>query len=129
MGKTAVAGIKDRKTKKVVARVVPNTKATTLQPLIRQHVRPGPKAYTDDFPSYRGLQDFEQDSVKHSVGEYMRGIDVHTNGISTASRRLSPGASSGRTIRCLRSACTGTRPSSSTGRTRERTTLWIRWKP
>ena len=83
VGKTAVAGIKDRKTKKVVARVVPNTKATTLQPLIWQHVRPGAKVYTDDFPSYRGLQGFEHDSVKHSVGEYMKGIDVHTNGIES----------------------------------------------
>lgn len=73
VGKTAVAGIKDRKTKKVVAKVVPNTKATTLQPLIWQHVRPGAKVYTDDFPSYRGIQGFEHDSVKHSVGRVHEG--------------------------------------------------------
>ncbi len=80
VGKTPVAGIKDRKTKKVVVKVVPDTKAKTLQPFVRENVRPGATLYTDDAGAYRRMVDLRHDSVKHSVGEYVKDVDVHTNG-------------------------------------------------
>ena len=59
VGKVAVAGIKDRPTKLVRAKV-----------------------YTDDVPVYDNMPDFEHESVKHSVAEYVRGM-AHTNGVES----------------------------------------------
>ena len=80
VGKTAVVGIKDRPTKRVKAKVVEDTKAVTLQGFILDNTQHGTKIYTDDSRAYLGLQDHE--SVKHSVGEYVRGM-AHTNGIES----------------------------------------------
>ena len=46
-GKTIVAGVRDRETKRVHARVVPQTDRATLQAFLREHVAPGAKLYTD----------------------------------------------------------------------------------
>ena len=84
VGKKAVAGIKDRKTKKVRAKVVDSTDAVTLQSFVRRNVRRGSTVYTDESTSYTGLQrDYEHDSVAHGVGEYVKDVDVHTNGIES----------------------------------------------
>ena len=39
------------------------------------------RVYSDEHASYEGMP-FEHDSVKHSVGEYVRGM-VHTNGVES----------------------------------------------
>ena len=82
VGKVAVAGIKDRTTNKVSATVVKATDSATLQEFVRDQVEAGAKVYTDDALAYDGLVDFVHESVKHSVGEYVRG-NVHTNGIES----------------------------------------------
>ena len=48
VGKTAVAGILDRETRRVRARVVPNIRRDTLQAAILNSIAPGSKLYTDD---------------------------------------------------------------------------------
>jgi hypothetical protein len=53
VGKTAVAGIFDRETRRVRARVVPDVRRDTLQAAILNDVAPGSKIYTDDAASYR----------------------------------------------------------------------------
>lgn len=85
VGKTAVAGIKDRETKQVRTKVVRNTDAETLQGFVRESVVPGATVYTDDATAYQSLnrKGFHHDSVKHSVGEYVKDVDVHTNGIES----------------------------------------------
>ena len=80
VGKTAVVGIKDRKTKRVRAAVVANTDADTLQGFVAESTAPEALVYTDGETGYAGLQRHE--SVKHSVGEYVRG-QAHTNGIES----------------------------------------------
>ena len=80
IGKVAVAGIKDRATNKVQARVVPNTKSETIIQFIMEHANPDTKIYTDDALIYHVLPNHE--SVKHSVGEYVRG-QAHTNGVES----------------------------------------------
>ena len=80
VGKVAVAGIKDRATNKVQARVVPNTKSETIIQFIMEHANPDAKIYTDDALIYHVLPNHE--SVKHSVGEYVRG-QAHTNGVES----------------------------------------------
>lgn len=80
VGKMAVTGIKDRPTKIVSAKVVPNTQAETLLDFISGQVEAGAMHYTDDAAAYQSLPN--QETVKHSVGEYVRG-QAHTNGIES----------------------------------------------
>ena len=80
VGKTAVVGMKDRATKQVVAKVVPNTAAVTLQGFVGEHVVPNAPVYTDGSHAYDGLPNRE--AVHHSVGEYVRG-KAHTNGMES----------------------------------------------
>lgn len=79
-GKTAVVGIKDRSSNQVRGTVVPDTTRDTVFQFLSEHVRPGPKSYTDDSKIYHALPNHE--SVRHSVGEYVRG-QAHTNGVES----------------------------------------------
>ena len=80
VGKTAVVGIKDRKTNRVRAAVVSNTNADTLQGFVADSTTPDALVYTDGEAGYDGLPRHE--AVKHSVGEYVRG-QAHTNGVES----------------------------------------------
>ena len=80
VGKTAVVGIKDRKTKQARAKVVEDTKAETLQGFVLDNTEPGARVYTDDSTSYGSLPNHE--TVKHSLQEYVRG-EIHTNGVES----------------------------------------------
>ena len=79
-GKTIVAGIKDRDSNRVTAKVIPDTKQKTLGRFVEESVAPGAKVYSDDSTAYDNL--FNHESVKHSIGEYVRGM-AHTNGIES----------------------------------------------
>ena len=81
VGKTAVAGVKDRETKRVSARVVGSTDGPTLQGFVAEHAAPGAKVYTDEARAYEGMP-FDHEAVRHSVGEYVRGM-AHTNGMES----------------------------------------------
>ena len=80
-GKTAVAGVRDRATKRVSAQVVAATDRATLHAFVRAHAAPGAQVYTDDARAYYGLP-FPHASVRHLVGEYVRG-QASTNGIES----------------------------------------------
>ena len=80
VGKVAVAGVKDRQTKRVSAAVVPATDSQTLQDFVFYHTTPDATIYTDEHAAYRGLANHA--AVKHSVGEYVNG-QIHTNGIES----------------------------------------------
>ena len=79
-GKTAVVGMKDRRSNRVSAKVISNTDQPTLQGFVAKNVEPGAKVYTDDHRGYIGLPNHE--SVRHSFYEYVKG-DVHVNGIES----------------------------------------------
>ena len=81
VGKTAIAGVKDRDTNQVRAKVVPDVNADTMEDFIEEHVEDDATVYTDESRVYLGLP-HEHESVKHSVGEYVRG-QAHTNGIES----------------------------------------------
>ena len=80
VGKTAVVGAKDRSTNKISAQVMKETTRETLQGFVTDRVEEGAHLYTDDALVYRSFPN--QESVKHSVGEYVRG-KAHTNGIES----------------------------------------------
>ena len=82
VGKTAVAGIKDRATNKISARVVGNTDKDTLQGFVRDHAEPGATLYTDESGSYKGMDEYDHEAVNHSVSEYVRD-QAHVNGIES----------------------------------------------
>ena len=83
VGKTAVVGAKDRATGRVQARAIQRTDGPTLQGFVHEKASPGATVYTDDARAYLGLRhNFQHEAVKHSVGEYVRGM-AHTNGIES----------------------------------------------
>ena len=61
--------------------MVDNTDKPTLQGFVHEHTRPGAKVYTDEASAYEGLPNHE--TVKHSVAEYLKDIDIHTNGVES----------------------------------------------
>ena len=81
VGKTAVAGIKDRETNKVKAEVVESADARTLLRFVHESTRRDAAVYTDGSRAYLGLNR-EHGVVEHSVGEYVDGL-AHTNGIES----------------------------------------------
>lgn len=61
--------------------VVPDTKATTLKPIIKNMVADGSIIVTDEWLGYSGLsKDFPHVVINHNEDEYVRGA-FHTNGI------------------------------------------------
>ena len=74
-------GAKDRKTNKIKAKVVEKTDAKTLQKFVGESAASGATVYTDDASAYKGMP-YDHESVRHSVGEYVRGM-AHTNGIES----------------------------------------------
>ncbi len=82
VGKVAVAGAKDRKTRKVRTQVVEHTDGATLQGFVHNNVKDGATVYTDDATAYQNMYGFDHKSVKHSVGEFVR-KKAHTNGMES----------------------------------------------
>ena len=81
VGKTAVAGLKDRPTNQVRAKVVQSTDARTLQGFVHEETKSGATVYTDEARAYIGLNRLHA-TVKHSVGEYVR-QQAHVNGMES----------------------------------------------
>ncbi len=79
--KQPVVGIKDRDSNSIAARVVDRLDAETLQGVVDEHAVPGAQLYTDDTSAYKST-DRPHETVKHSVGEYVRGM-AHTNGVES----------------------------------------------
>ena len=81
VGKTAVAGLKDRKSNKVKTRVVDSVDAPTLQGFVHEGTERDARVYTDEAAAYNGLRR-SHETIRHSVGEYVRDM-AHTNGIES----------------------------------------------
>ena len=81
MGKTAVAGVKDRETNQVDAAVVERTDGPTLREFVHQRTEPTATVYTDEAAAYNRLNRHHE-AVAHGAGEYVRG-QAHTNGIES----------------------------------------------
>lgn len=82
VGKTAVAGIKDRDTNQVRAKVVKKVNnGATMRDFIEENVEPDAVVFNDESSVYSGLP-HAHESVKHSIGECVRGM-AHRNGIES----------------------------------------------
>ncbi len=82
VGKSIIVGVKERDSKKVKAKVIPDTKKMTLHQFIKDTVEEGSKVYTDEFPSYQGLKKYCHASVWHRANIYVWD-GIHTNGIES----------------------------------------------
>ena len=82
-GKTAVVGMRDRRTGKVVAEVIPDTDSDTLQEFVKRNLTRGGTLFSDSATAYT---DFDwprrHESVRHGQGQYAR-ADVHVNGMES----------------------------------------------
>ena len=79
IGKTIVAGVKDRDSKQVSAAVADRTEAKTLQGFVLDRTESAATVYTDGSRAYTGLPRVHE-IVNHSAGEYVRG-DATVNGM------------------------------------------------
>ena len=80
-GKAPVVGMKDRSSRAIRAMAVDRTDAETLQRFIVENADAFSVVYTDESKAYASLP-YVHETVKHSVGEYVRGM-AHTNGIES----------------------------------------------
>jgi len=85
VGKSAVLGIKDRKTNQITACVVDDTTKATIQEAVNATRTASSFVYTDEHSSYDGL--VNRYSVNHSMKEWavstVLGDLAHTNGIES----------------------------------------------
>ncbi len=73
--------MKDRKTNEVAAKVVPDTRAGTLQGFAEERTGPETQVYADDAGAYAGI-DRPHESVSHRSGEYARD-EARINGMES----------------------------------------------
>jgi transposase-like protein len=78
-GKTIVAGVVERGGA-MEAKVVPDVRKRTMEPIIETNVAKGSTVYTDELKSYGGLagKGYEHAAVNHGRGLYVDGR-AHTN--------------------------------------------------
>ena len=81
VGKTGVAGARDRATNQVQSEIIPNATKRTLHDFVERHIAEDATVYTDEHGGYHNLPR-PHGSVSHSRGEYVNGA-VSTNGIES----------------------------------------------
>ena len=83
--KNKVLTLVDRSTGRAISMVVDDLKASTILPIMREHIGPDAHIMTDEAGQYHGVKMHFRDHgvVHHSVGEYvsMQDGQVHTNTI------------------------------------------------
>ncbi len=79
--KTPVLGMVKQSKGTVITRVIPDTKVSTLKPIILELVKEGSTIVTDEWNSYNSIRDkYNHVVIKHKDGEYVRGA-FHTNSV------------------------------------------------
>ena len=82
VGKAAVIGIKSRQNGRIKAFPIKKTDKQTLHDAIKSNVKLGSMVYSDEHRGYIGLAGYKHIGIKHSIGEYVRGM-ASTNGIES----------------------------------------------
>ena len=81
VGKTPVAGVRDRTTGLINTEVVERTDKATLQDFVIRHTTESTRVYTDEAAAYKGMSR-PHEAVAHSANEYVRDM-AHTNGMES----------------------------------------------
>ena len=82
VGKAPVFGMRERGSGKVKALQINDTTAATLQSKIHKHVVEDSTVCTDEHKGYSNLEGYNHLAIKHSAGEYVKGM-ASTNGIES----------------------------------------------
>ena len=84
VGKATVAGVKDRATNRVAARVLPDTSVPTLVGVVADSVGLEAQVFTNEAKGYLPLRShcYGHQVVKHSVGQYVDGM-AHAYGMES----------------------------------------------
>jgi transposase-like protein len=80
VGKTVVAGVRERRTGRVSAAVVASQDAGTIIPFVLERTSQDSTIYTDEAPVYRSLPNHK--AVAHGAKQFVDG-DVHVNGLES----------------------------------------------
>ena len=80
VGKTVVAGVKDRQSNRISAAVVPTTRKRDRHGFVAARVELGATIYTDELASYRGLPNHR--TVNHGVGQFVS-RQAHVSGMES----------------------------------------------
>ena len=80
-GKAIVTGAKERESKRITARVVPDRTRPTMHDFVGATAVPTALVYTDELQSYRGIPN-PHETVCHAAGEYVDGM-AGVNGIES----------------------------------------------
>ena len=62
--------------------VVPDVKKKTVQDFVMENTAEGSTVYSDEAHAYRNMPNRRHEALRHSVGEYVRGM-AHTNGLES----------------------------------------------
>ena len=85
VGKSAVLGVKDRKTNRITAKVIEDNTTPTIQEFVNDNHSQNASVFTDEHRSYEGLVNHV--SVNHSKKQWavstLLGEYAHTNGIES----------------------------------------------
>ncbi len=83
--KTTVLGVVQRKSGRVIARVAPDAKKPTLHGFIKEFVVPGSVIFSDEHPSYDGIEGpkYRHYRIRHNARVYVTGSrkQIHTQTI------------------------------------------------
>ena len=74
--------VKNTKVNRIKVCALEPTDKDTLQGFIQWRVKDGAKVYTDDHTSFQNMRGFDHESVKHSIGEYVKKL-AHTSGVES----------------------------------------------
>lgn len=81
VGKTAVAGLKERETGTIPSKVVGRVDKATLQRNVTENVEQGSRVFMDEYPVYREPP-YTLEIVNHSIGKWVDGM-THNNSIES----------------------------------------------
>jgi transposase-like protein len=81
-GKAIAFGVRRREDGQIRTEIIQSTDPKDLHAAVKKNVAPGSTVYTDEHRGYYSMWDYTQNSVRHSLKEFVVG-DAHTNGIES----------------------------------------------
>ena len=87
VGKQAVLGMRERDGRSIAMPIEGRTAEVlhaAIKAHVKAHVKDGSTVYTDEWASYRGLQDVEHGAVNHGAGKYVEYVGANAIHVNSA---------------------------------------------
>lgn len=82
VGKVAILGLRERRSGRVVGKVLKSTTTEEIQGVIKEHVERLSVLFTDEHKAYKGMEQYAHKSVNHSAKQFVQDM-AHTNSIES----------------------------------------------